>query len=522
MHGSVEAKEMSQREAMSDSEPAVLSADVPADRAELLDEIAASQPAASTQGGAVMGDRRGFVLRRLSLATDMLAMLLVGLLTVITLDLVGRPTDSLNFPLYLFFILLWPVVGVTMRAYHPHSIGRGLSITIADEFATIFRVSTAWSWFFLVARTLVSAEQIQVLPSLLIWALSVPIVLLSRSLLRLLARSTGWYGQQVLVIGRAQDAEKVISRIERHPEWCLTVTREIDVAGSRNGDGPLAAVDTFALAGLIEGSGISRVIFATPPEQLAARTDLTRAFIELGMQVDFVPGEAEILRSGAEISHLEGLPLMSMPGARQPRSWGVMKRSIDLGIGVPALVALSPLIALTAIRIKLDSPGPVLYRQVRAGRDGKHFSFLKLRTMVVDAESKLEDVAELSLHEGSADSGVFKAVEDPRVTGVGKGLRRRSLDELPQLWNVVKGNMSLVGPRPLPIFEDERVAGHYELRRHVRPGMTGPWQVNGRSDIPFSDMLRLDYSYVLNWSLAGDLKLLMQTVAALVRGHGAY
>ena len=134
----------------------------------------------------------------------------------------------------------------------------------------------------------------------------------------------------------------------------------------------------------------------------------------------------------------------------------------------------------------------------------------------------MPEVAALSLHGGGIDSGAFKAVEDPRITKFGAGLRRRSLDELPQLWNVVRGDMSLVGPRPLPVAEDERVAGHYELRRHVRPGMTGPWQVSGRSDIPFQDMLRLDYSYVLNWSLSSDLKLLVQTVDAVVRGRGAY
>jgi lipopolysaccharide/colanic/teichoic acid biosynthesis glycosyltransferase len=164
----------------------------------------------------------------------------------------------------------------------------------------------------------------------------------------------------------------------------------------------------------------------------------------------------------------------------------------------------------------------VFYRQARAGRDGSQFEFLKLRTMSVDAEDRLDQVASLSLHGEGGGEGIFKAVDDPRITAAGRRLRRRSLDELPQLWNVVRGDMSLVGPRPLPVHEDERVAGHYEIRRHVRPGMTGPWQVSGRSDIPFHDMLRLDYSYVLNWSLSADLKLMVQTVDAVLRGRGAY
>jgi exopolysaccharide biosynthesis polyprenyl glycosylphosphotransferase len=473
-------------------------------------------------GREVRSDHRGFMLRRLTVVADLLAMLVVGLVTLIVLDLLGRPLHTLDLELFVALIPLWLLIAISMRAYHPHSVGRGMKITIADEFGTVLRVATVWSWFFLLARTVTTSVQIQVLPSVLIWLMSVPVVLSFRSLLRRLVRSMGWYQQRVLVVGRAEDTDRVVTRIDRHPEWGLIVAEELDVAEGRSGNGARADVDSRLLTDLVEASEVSRVIFATPPEQLDTRTDLTRAFIESGMQVDLVPGEAEILRSGAEISDLEGLPLMSLPGARPARSWSVMKRVMDLAIGVPLLIAAVPLIAVSAIRIRLDSPGPIIYRQTRAGKDGRHFDFLKLRTMAVGAEDQLDAVADLSLHDGAVASGAFKAVDDPRITKVGRRLRCRSLDELPQLWNVVRGDMSLVGPRPLPVFEDERVAGHYELRRHVRPGMTGAWQVSGRSDIPFSEMLRLDYSYVLNWSLGGDLKLLVQTVDAVLRGRGAY
>ena len=472
-------------------------------------------PAGLSQGELPAADRRGFMVRRLSAIGDLGALVAVGVLGAFILGIAGRPLSTLDITLYIAFIPLWPLIGISMRAYHPHSVGRGLSVTVTDEFAIIFRVSTIWSWFLVLARSLASVEPIQLFPSLLVWALSVPALLLSRSLLRRLARHRGWYEQRVLVVGRVADAGQIISRIRRHPEWGLTVAREVDVA----------ADERLSVAGLLELAArdrISRVIFATPPAQLDARTDLTRAFIEAGTQVDFVPGEAEILRSGAEISNLEGLPLMSMPGARPPRSWGVLKRGLDLLVGVPALIVASPLIAYAAVCIKRDSSGPVFYRQTRAGLDGAPFEFLKLRTMTDDAEERLGEVAGLAMHGGGIDSGAFKAVADPRITRAGASLRRRSLDELPQLWNVVRGDMSLVGPRPLPIAEDERVAGHYELRRHVRPGMTGPWQVSGRSDIPFKEMLRLDYSYVLNWSLTSDVKLLVETVDAVFRGRGAY
>lgn len=471
--------------------------------------------------------RRGYMLRRLTVVADVLALLATGAVSSLVLDAAGREVGSLDLTLFFVFVPIWPVLAMALRAYHPHSVGRGMAVALSDEIAPMFLVTTIWTWFLIVARSVLSPEPTFLMPSLLLWAIAIPTLLAARSAVRAAARRRGWYVQRVMVVGRIKDATKIISRLRRHPEWGLEVVGEIDVADEGKADDPddpelthsLNGPDIFARAQHIDAS---RVIFATPPGQLDARTDLTRVLIEYGVQVDFVPGEAEILRSGAVISHLEGLPLMSMPGAIAPRSWSALKRIMDLSIAAPVLVLASPLIAFAALRIKLDSNGPILYRQRRAGMNGEPFDFLKLRTMSQDADQRLDEVSHLSLHQGASENGVFKSADDPRVTKAGAPLRRLSLDELPQLWNVIRGDMSLVGPRPLPVTEDQRVAGHYELRRHVRPGMTGPWQVNGRSDIPFHDMLRLDYSYVLNWSLTGDFKLLLQTVDAVVRGRGAY
>jgi lipopolysaccharide/colanic/teichoic acid biosynthesis glycosyltransferase len=142
--------------------------------------------------------------------------------------------------------------------------------------------------------------------------------------------------------------------------------------------------------------------------------------------------------------------------------------------------------------------------------------------MVADADSRLAEVSELSLHGNGRDAGMFKAADDPRVTAFGSWLRRWSIDELPQLWNVIRGDMSLVGPRPLPVNEDRRIGEDFHARYEVRPGITGPWQVLGRSDIPFEDMVRLDYTYVMNWSLTEDVKVLVRTVSAVFQRRGAY
>lgn len=498
--------------------------------------VVGMHPLAGAHGGAECApaaERRGYMVRRLTVGSDLLAIVLSGLISAVVLSLLGRKLGSLDVSLFVMSIPAWPLLGLVLRTYHPHSVGRGLVVTIVDEMAPILLTSTVWSWMLIVARSIANPGEVTfLLPSLLLWATSVPVLLGGRALVRAIARRRGWYIQKVLVVGRMRDGAQVISRIERHPEWGLTVVGEVDVLddvdvfsrdfGLVDGAELAFSVDVNNLIERAKELGASRVIFATPPYQLDARTDLTRGLIESGIQVDLVPGEAEILRSGAAISHLEGLPLMSMPGAMPPRSWRAMKRTVDLLIAVPVLVALSPVIAFAAIRVKRDSPGPVFYRQRRAGLHGDAFDFLKLRTMYEDAEQRLPEMFDRSLHENALEDGVFKVVDDPRITSAGMALRRLSIDELPQLWNVVRGDMSLVGPRPLPVVEDQRVAGHYEMRRHVRPGMTGPWQVSGRSDIPFHDMLRLDYSYVLNWSLSRDAKLLVQTLDAVVRGRGAY
>jgi lipopolysaccharide/colanic/teichoic acid biosynthesis glycosyltransferase len=181
-----------------------------------------------------------------------------------------------------------------------------------------------------------------------------------------------------------------------------------------------------------------------------------------------------------------------------------------------ALLLLSPALAAIALAVRLDMPGPVLFRQARAGRGGRTFEMLKFRTMALDAEARKAELAHLNKHRES-DPRMFKVPNDPRVTRVGRFLRRYSLDELPQLWNVLRGDMSLVGPRPLILEEHRHVEGWRERRLDLKPGITGLWQVLGRDGIPFGEMVELDYRYVTTWSLLNDFKLLLRTVPLVVR-----
>lgn len=195
-----------------------------------------------------------------------------------------------------------------------------------------------------------------------------------------------------------------------------------------------------------------------------------------------------------------------------------VKRSFDLVVAAGLLVLLAPVLALVALAIRLDSAGPIIFRQTRCGRDGRPFTVLKFRSMTIDAESRRAELEAFN----EADGPIFKLRQDPRVTRVGRWLRRLSIDELPQLWNVVRGDMSLIGPRPpLPSEVTQYMVWH-RGRLLVTGGVTGLWQVSGRSELTFDDMVRLDLAYIRNWSLWLDIQILMRTVLVLITARGAY
>jgi lipopolysaccharide/colanic/teichoic acid biosynthesis glycosyltransferase len=214
-----------------------------------------------------------------------------------------------------------------------------------------------------------------------------------------------------------------------------------------------------------------------------------------------------------------GQPLLELT-APTLRGWQLaLKRLIDVVGAVGGLVLLSPLFAWIALRIKLDAPGPVLFRQVRVGQEGRRFKILKFRTMAVDAEERREALKTRSLY---SDARLFKVRDDPRITRVGRLLRRMSLDELPQLVNVLKGEMSLVGPRPPMPCEVELYEAHHYARFDVKPGMTGPWQVGGRNEVTdFEKVIALESDYIRSWSLLQDFRILMRTIPAVVSARGA-
>lgn len=322
---------------------------------------------------------------------------------------------------------------------------------------------------------------------------------------------------RALIVGSGQVASLVHAKLTSHPEFATEVVGFVDADASKVPGPVLGGRDD--IAAVAETLGIDRVIVAFSDAGHEEVLDILRSLRRPDIQVSIVPRYFEGFTSHAVLDDLAGLPLVTLPPLRLGLAERAVKRAFDFVASSLALIVLAPLLLLIAVAVKIDSRGPMLFRQQRRGRHGSTFSILKFRTMHVGAEARRDEVRHLN----GVDGPLFKIkTRDPRVTRVGNFLRRRSLDELPQLWNVVRGQMSLVGPRPFVLDEADEITGWGARRLEATPGITGLWQVLGRNDISFDEMVRLDYLYVTNWSLWWDLKILTKTVPIVLRRRGAY
>jgi exopolysaccharide biosynthesis polyprenyl glycosylphosphotransferase len=256
-----------------------------------------------------------------------------------------------------------------------------------------------------------------------------------------------------------------------------------------------------------------RIIVAPATTDTRHVVDFIRVAKSVGVRVSVLPRIFEVVGSAVEFEDVDGMTMLGIRRFGLARSSRVLKRTFDLVVGSLVLLALSPLFLATSLAILTDSRGSIFFGQLRVGRGGRHFRILKFRSMVPDADARKDQLRSIN----EAGDGLFKVTNDPRVTRVGRFLRATSLDELPQLLNVIRGEMSLVGPRPLVLDEDAQVVGLDRSRLHLTPGMTGPWQILG-TRVPMQEMVAMDYLYVANWSLWLDFKLLLRTVRHVARG----
>jgi exopolysaccharide biosynthesis polyprenyl glycosylphosphotransferase len=321
-----------------------------------------------------------------------------------------------------------------------------------------------------------------------------------------------------LVVGPPKAVDLVARRVSTHPEARLALLGYL-AAESEETAKELPRLGSLAdISSVARELAIERVVVS---EQAMSEIDAEKLIEECkaeGLALTFLPQHYGLLGPGIELNRLAELPVLDFRFSDPPRSTVAMKRAMDVAVSAVLLLLLSPLLLGVALWILLDDGRPVFFRQRRAGKDGEPFTMVKFRTMVTDAEQRLPELVDIA----NLDQPAFKIPDDPRVTRSGRWLRRTSIDELPQLWNVLRGDMSLVGPRP----EEESVVALYDERQRgrlaIKPGLTGPMQVYGRSDLTFEERLAMERDYLDNLSLLTDLAILMRTPRAMIRGEGAY
>jgi exopolysaccharide biosynthesis polyprenyl glycosylphosphotransferase len=312
----------------------------------------------------------------------------------------------------------------------------------------------------------------------------------------------------------------------------MTVVGFTQAGTSHNGNAPgdgdddedlglpaeISELDQRDLEELISQTRADRVILAAPELDEATLATVLMSCRTLGVKLSVTPPMRAMLGTAVELSHIAELPVIEYRTGDSSRSTMALKRALDVSVSLVGLIVLLPVMLLVAAAIKLDSRGPVLFIQPRAGRRGAPFPILKFRTMVRDAEQRISEVVTVD----ELTEPMFKLRGDPRVTRLGRWLRQTSLDELPQLINVLRGDMSLVGPRPEALWLVERYSETERFRLEMRPGITGPMQVHGRGELTFQERLSVEREYVENYSPRKDVKILMRTVSAVIRARGAF
>jgi exopolysaccharide biosynthesis polyprenyl glycosylphosphotransferase len=340
---------------------------------------------------------------------------------------------------------------------------------------------------------------------------------LSRTLARQIAlRATP--AERCIVLGNAGSATRIKAKLDMATSVNATVIGRVALdhgAFKEAPGGPPRLGRSDSLAMLLPAHGVERVLIAPDGHDQEHVLNAIRLTKALGVKVSVLPRLLEVVGSASTFDEVDGISLLAVRGHGLSRSSERMKRAVDMLLAAAGLLFFMPLLCAIAIAIKLDSRGPLFFRQRRIGRSGNEFEMLKFRTMVQHAERLKDD-----LRDRNEAVGLFKISDDPRITRVGRLLRQASLDELPQLLNVLRGEMSLVGPRPLVPDEDVLIDGWHRRRLALRPGMTGLWQVFGSARIPMQEMVKIDYIYGANWSIWLDAKILMRTVPYVLNRRG--
>lgn len=440
--------------------------------------------------------------------------------------------ESRLYPLgdYLPFLplalLIWGVLLLSSGRYRSHR-----TVPILEEALAIIRVCV---WGLVIFTLVLYASRVDELLLgqdelsrtwvSLFGVLACLLLLVEKLFVRVTSRyvrSKGFNYRTVLLVGTNQTAIDIAESVDAHRYWGFRVLGFVTYGGEVSPVLPehypvLGDLDN--ITAIVDSNPVDDVVFAVHRRDLDRMEDIFLQLEERGIRVRFALNFFPHTRGSVQLEELDGLPLLTFSTTPTNHLQLALKRAVDVSVSVLLLALGMPVVLLIALAIKISSGGQVLFRQTRCGLNGRMFTLYKFRTMVEDAEQRRGELMHLNRHEGP----VFKAAQDPRITGpVGRFLRKFSLDEVPQLWNVLRGDMSLVGPRP-PIPEEVAQYKPWQRRRlSMKPGLTCLWQISGRNEIDFNRWIELDLEYIDSWSPLLDLKILAKTIPVVLSGRGA-
>jgi len=449
--------------------------------------------------------QREWLFRRALLLADVVAIVLAFALTV------GLSSRSLQLTWMSILGLPILLVGAKLLGLYDRDEAL-LRKTTLDEAPKLLEVATLCTLVAWLAGGMVVEGELDRREALFLWLALAALLMAARAIARALALRAA-PTERCLFIGDAELAEAIRPKLNGHGGVKAEMVSHLDLdsVGSWSTDA-CSAHRLGEIRELARTLDIHRAIVAPGSADAGEMLDLMRTLKAVGVRVSVLPRLLEVVGSSVEFDDLHGVTLMGVRRFELTRSSAALKRAFDLLGASFMLLAGGPIMIMIAVAIKLDSRGPVFFRQSRVGRHGRRFQMLKFRTMVPDAEALKESLRDRN----EAQEGLFKIADDPRVTRVGGFLRKSALDELPQLLNIVWGEMGLVGPRPLVVEEDQRIEGWHRRRLELTPGMTGPWQILGPARSPIREMAVIDYLYVANWSLWSDIKILLRTVSHVI------
>jgi exopolysaccharide biosynthesis polyprenyl glycosylphosphotransferase len=462
-------------------------------------------------------EHRGWLVPRSLLAADVAGLTLAYLIATLFWGRAGAFGSIREIVVFVFTLPCWVIVAKLQGLYR--SDQEHADHSTSDDVVGVFHLVTIGIWFLLVAGRLAGRPSTSIYALITFWFLAVCILPLTRTVARRLCKRTAAYEQNTLIVGAGEVGQLIARKLVMHPEYGVNVVGFIDRDPiARRPDLP----DHLAILGgperlpdIVNCLDVERVVIAFSNEPVPELLALLRQLRAYNVQIDLVPRLFELIGPRVAVHAIEGLPLLGLPPNRPSRSSRLLKRAVDLAGAGLALVLLAPVFAYIALRIRLDSDGPVFFRQTRLGTNMKEFTALKFRTMKVNTDQSVHRAAIKQLVSASADSseygGVYKLERADSVTKFGRSLRRTSLDELPQLINVLRGEMSLVGPRPCIPYETENFELHHFERFALPQGITGLWQVTARANCTYGEALDMDVAYVRGWSLGLDLRLLLRT-----------